>query len=209
MTPLAWIALAGFGITAAIDWWAVAVGHKPTEYVTKPAALAFLTGFALAVDPVLPGIRTWWVAALLLSLAGDVFLMLPKDRFVAGLGAFLLAHLAYVVGFAQLDLAYPIGLVLVVVAAVAAPLLVRLLSGPRMTAPLKGPVIGYVAAIVSMVSFALATGSYVAATGAALFMASDTLIGWRRFVRTASWMPLAIIALYHLGQLGLVLFLVV
>ena len=42
--------------------------------------------------------RAWFVAALVLSLAGDVFLMLPKDLFVFGLGAFLLGHLAYIVG---------------------------------------------------------------------------------------------------------------
>ena len=33
------------------------------------------------------------------SLAGDVFLMLPRDAFVAGLAAFLVAHVCYVVGF--------------------------------------------------------------------------------------------------------------
>src|SRR5207249_662545 len=37
--------------------------------------------------------------ALVLSMLGDVFLMLPRDLFVAGLTSFLLAHLAYVVGF--------------------------------------------------------------------------------------------------------------
>ena len=42
--------------------------------------------------------RAWFVAALVLSLAGDVFLMLPKDLFVFGLGSFLLGHIAYIVG---------------------------------------------------------------------------------------------------------------
>ena len=52
-------------------------------------------------------LRTGWpaarwgftVAALSLSLAGDVLLMVRKDLFVAGLAAFLLAHLAYVGAF--------------------------------------------------------------------------------------------------------------
>ena len=39
------------------------------------------------------------MAALVLCLAGDVFLMLPADRFVPGLASFLLAHLAFTVGF--------------------------------------------------------------------------------------------------------------
>lgn len=38
-------------------------------------------------------------AGLLLSMVGDVFLMLPKDRFIQGLISFLLAHIAYSVAF--------------------------------------------------------------------------------------------------------------
>ncbi|MQB01909.1 MAG: hypothetical protein GEU78_16820, partial [Actinobacteria bacterium] len=38
-------------------------------------------------------------AALLFSLAGDVFLMLPRDLFVAGLVSFLGAHVCYIVAF--------------------------------------------------------------------------------------------------------------
>ena len=43
--------------------------------------------------------RAWFVAALVFSLAGDVLLMLPREQFVAGLSAFLVAHLCYIVGF--------------------------------------------------------------------------------------------------------------
>ena len=43
--------------------------------------------------------RPWFVAALVFSLAGDVLLMLPREQFVAGLAAFLVAHLCYIVGF--------------------------------------------------------------------------------------------------------------
>src|SRR4051794_41583322 len=56
---------------------------------------------ALALDPVAgaDARRGWFVAALVFSLAGDVFLMLPRDLFVAGLSAFLVAHLCYIAGF--------------------------------------------------------------------------------------------------------------
>ena len=41
----------------------------------------------------------WFVVALVFSLAGDVFLMLPnEDLFVPGLGSFLVGHVAYIVG---------------------------------------------------------------------------------------------------------------
>ncbi|TEU13907.1 MAG: lysoplasmalogenase [Anaerolineales bacterium] len=39
------------------------------------------------------------IADLVCSLAGDVFLMLPSDRFVAGLVSFLFAYLFYIVAF--------------------------------------------------------------------------------------------------------------
>ena len=39
---------------------------------------------------------------------------------------------------------------------------------------------------------------------AVLFMASDALIAWNRFVRRLAWAPVVIMVTYHLGQLGLV-----
>src|SRR5439155_19256377 len=41
----------------------------------------------------------FFVIALALGLASDVFLMLPRDMFVAGLVAALVEHLAYIAGF--------------------------------------------------------------------------------------------------------------
>ncbi len=54
-----------------------------------------------------------------LSLAGDVFLMLPEKWFVAGLGSFLLGHLAYIVGLQLAPRSWvwtAVGLVLVSIA---------------------------------------------------------------------------------------------
>jgi hypothetical protein len=56
-----------------------------------------------------------------------------------------------------------------------------------------------------MVACALASGNALAATGAVLFMVSDTLIAWNRFVRELNWAPITIIVTYHLAQAGLVL----
>jgi len=51
---------------------------------------------------------------------------------------------------------------------------------------------------------AMAVGSTWAILGAALFVASDSVLGWRQFVTKRSWMPLTIMVTYHLGQAGLV-----
>ena len=55
-----------------------------------------------------------------------------------------------------------------------------------------------------MLATALATGNVVAGAGAVLFVASDSMIAWDRFVRPFAWAPVAIMVTYHLGQAGLV-----
>jgi uncharacterized membrane protein YhhN len=208
MTTAAWILLAVAGGFAVGNWVAVAVGSKPAEYVCKPATLALLIAVALTLDPVHGDVRTWFVVALALSLLGDVFLMLPVDLFVFGLGAFLLGHVAYTVGLnlhteGNWLLAIPIPIV-------AAFLAIRLVRGIRASGEdaLVGPVLAYVVVIGAMVVSAVASGNALAAVGALLFMASDALIGETRFVRPRPWAGAAIMVTYHLGQAGLVLSLV-
>jgi uncharacterized membrane protein YhhN len=211
MTAGAWALLGVAGLLAVGDWLAVATGFKRLEYVCKPGTLAALVGVAVVLDPTHGDTRTWFVVALVLSLAGDVFLMLPSDRFVAGLASFLFAHVAYVIGLtrhggsagALLVAAIP---VVIVVGALG----VRFLRAARGAGhrELVGPLVAYMAVIAAMVTCALASGNGLAAWGAALFMASDALIAETRFVGPWPGAPVAIIVTYHLGQAGLTLSLV-
>jgi uncharacterized membrane protein YhhN len=192
---------------AVIDWFAVRHEHRPMEYVFKPLTLLALTATALALDPSDPTVRTWFVVALVLSLAGDIFLMLPGDLFVPGLGSFLLAHVAYVVGLVVAGLE-PLGLLAGLIVVVVAFALVGrpLVGGIRRTEPEMGPpVLAYMGVISAMLACAIGTLDPVAIAGAGLFYVSDALIGWGRFVRTYDWGPVAIMVTYHLGQVLLVL----
>lgn len=167
-----------------------------------------LAGVALALDPRNSTQRAWFVAALAFSLLGDVFLMLPSDRFVEGLASFLVGHIAYVVGL-NVDSGSAGALALSAVVAgavmlvVARPILAEVWR--RHDPSLRVPVVLYMAAIGAMVTSALATGRPLAALGAGLFFTSDATIAWNRFVRPLGWAPLFIIVTYHLGQAGLVL----
>ena len=76
------------------------IGAKPLEYLCKPLTIVLLIGLAASVDVDDSLVRGWFVAALVLSMLGDVWLMLPRDLFVPGLVSFLLAHIAFVVGLA-------------------------------------------------------------------------------------------------------------
>lgn len=208
MTTAARVLVVAAVIVAVADWYAVGTHRRRAEYVLKPLVMVLLVGVACTVDATSGAARAWFVAALLLSLAGDVALMLPRQAFVVGLGAFLLAHLAYVVGLLVLVEPSPswaaagLGVVLAVDAAVA-PRLLRSVHADHRS--LVVPVALYLLAISVMVVTAWGTALPVAALGATAFLASDSMLGWDRFVRSWSWARPAVMATYHLGQLGLVL----
>lgn len=208
MTAAAAAFLAVAAAFAVADWIAVSppVSSRRVEYVAKPATTALLVAAAAFLDPADEAQRTLFLIALGLSLAGDVLLMLPSDAFAAGLGAFLLAHVAYSAGFSREISSGPsTAAAAALVLAFVVPVARRLIAGARASEQrLVVPVAVYVAAIGAMGTTALATLDAVAAAGAALFMASDSLIGWNRFVAPIPWVRPAIMATYHAGQALLV-----
>lgn len=211
MTGTAFLLLALALATACVDWLAVQQENKPLEYVCKPLTMVLLVGSAMALDPNQPAVRAWFVAALVLSLAGDVFLMLPKDLFVFGLGSFLLGHIAYIVGMHVDGVEGPRFLVgIVVVMAVLAVIGTMVLRGVRAgpDRKLAGPVVAYMFVISAMVASAIGVGHLTGIAGASLFYVSDALIAWNRFLRETRHARLAIMVTYHLAQMGLVLSLV-
>jgi len=210
VNALAFLAVALVLAAAFGNWTAVANHNKGLEYLCKPAVMLLLIALALVIDPRDPTARTWFVVALVCSLAGDVFLMLPRDLFVLGLGAFLLAHLAYIVGMVVDGV--QAGRLLAGVVVVTIGILVlgtQIARAAHATEPaLVVPVMAYIGVISAMVVAAIGTGEPLAIAGALSFYASDALIAWSRFVREYTWAPVVIMITYHLAQLGLVLSLI-
>ena len=185
------------------------------HYVCKPLATVLLLLLAArAVAPVSARYRGTILLGLAFSLLGDIFLMLPVDLFLAGLGAFLLAHLCYMTAFfagseARTRLT-SIALFAVFGVANLAGLLPRLESAMRM------PVIAYVIALLLMAGFALArarslrmregaasavaANARLAAVGAAFFVVSDTLLAWNRFGGGIPLASLWVLATYFVAQ---------
>jgi uncharacterized membrane protein YhhN len=130
--------------------------------------------------------------------------MLPGDRFIAGLVAFLLAHIAYIVAFTT---GAPLGSapwLLLPVAVVAAVILRVLWPG---LGRLKAPVTIYVVVIVVMTWTALAralalpsTATLLAAVGAVLFLASDAILALNRFGKPFRAGRALNLATYFAGQ---------
>lgn len=161
---------------------------KPLTTLLIIAVSASLVGAASAATPY----AQWILVALALSLCGDVFLMFgdgarTSDRaFVAGLVSFLLAHVAFVLAFAQGLRAPVLPGWLAGVMFYAIGLLFVLL--PR-AGKLKLPVLVYCLVLAAMVFAAAArhasfhdADTLRAVLGALLFLASDSLLAVRRFV---------------------------
>jgi uncharacterized membrane protein YhhN len=218
--PAFWILMAAAAAAALVDWVAVGTDRTRLEHGAKPAVVAALVA-ATALIPVdrtdLVDRRWWFVAALACSLVGDVLLMLPQNLFVPGLAAFLVGHALFIGGllqppsppgvppfsFSPLGLAVTALTVGAVEAVPAAVLFRSLLSrGLRGLIP---PVAVYVGAIATMVVLAVNVGVLAAAVGAVLFLVSDTLLAWNRFVRPVRSGPVAVHVTYHLAQGLLVL----
>lgn len=153
--------------------------------------------------------RRWLSLGLLCSLAGDILLDWPGDLFVFGLGAFLLAHLAYLRAYLS-DCKQPAWLALLLAVATGGTMFAILASANL--DPLLIPVACYALAISAMLWRALArlgqpelpsTSTRLAAAGAVLFALSDSLIGINRFVEPFDAAPLAIMLSYWLGQWGI------
>jgi len=208
MGAVAWVLLGLAAVLAAGDWVAVAAGNRRLEYVCKPATMVALVGVAATIQPAAAAQQRWWLLALALGLCGDVLLMLPQDGFVAGLGAFLLGHIAYIAGFQAAGVpATAVGLWLAPLLLVLLVVLPRAIRGVIKAGrgTLVAPVVVYALVISVMAASALASGSRLAAAGGLLFLGSDGLIAYRRFVGDRPWMRLTIIVTYHLGQAALVL----
>jgi uncharacterized membrane protein YhhN len=198
---------------ALTNWVGTARDDRRLVWAAKPTTLVLLVLAALAIEAEDPTVRLWFVIGLLLSLAGDVFLMLPEDTrlplppFLLGLASFLLGHVAYVVGMASdLDSWAFVAIGLLVVAAAGGLVAPRIVGGVRRTSPeMVGPVLAYMAVISTMVVFAFGRGAAWGIVGALLFYASDAILAWNRFVTPSRTLQVAVMVTYHLAQLGLVL----
>lgn len=210
-----WLALTL--IFAALEAIAVSKNIQLLEYVAKPAVMVFLLLWLYTMTG-LQGNTLWFGLGVMLSLAGDLLLMISVDRlFLPGLVAFLLAHICYITGFrAELMAVSVWSLILLAFLAVNVSRLLRRIVGEmraRGENQLVFPVIVYGTVISIMLYAAMSTlsnqawtplGSVLVSTGALLFVASDVILAWMKFVAPLKNGRIWNIALYHLGQIGLI-----
>ncbi len=202
---------------AFLDWASTWKGWKIRLYIAKPATLLFLIFWTYQVTQWQGGML-WFGIALLFSLAGDIALMLNPRFFMVGLGAFLIAHVSFLVGFNQhlpslnigtIAMAILVGVSAVFVLSVLKPGVLRVPRGKRFLTA----VVSYGLTLALMVFSALTTffradwslvSAILVSVGAVLFYISDTTLGYDRFVRKLKHGQSYVHLTYHLGQIGLV-----
>lgn len=213
------------GVAGVVYLRAATRGNRVLVYILKPGTMLLvilLAALRLAGSPAEARPVGWAVlAGLFCSVAGDVFLMLPRERFIAGLVSFLAAHLWYswamYIGLAGLwageaghltSARKAVALVLLV----AGVLMFRRLSialRERGQLKLILPVAVYSTAISVMVWLALfgALGPdplpyrpVFAAAGAVLFYLSDSALAWDKFVQPLPARDVLVMSTYFVAQ---------
>ncbi len=153
-------------------------------YILKPLTMVLICLTAILGGNGLTVYKMMIIGGLVCSLAGDIFLMLPSDRFLAGLEAFLLAHLCYITAFASdiYSLSYWPLIPLIVWGIVF-----YLFISPSL-GKLKVPVIIYIMVILVMTWLAwerwiqmVQIETLLVLIGAVLFAISDTILAANRF----------------------------
>ena len=192
--------------SAVLDIAADYRGQRRLVYVLKPLTTLLILVLAAQAPPSTPPIyQAWIVTGLAFSLAGDVFLMLPSNRFVAGLVSFLVAHLCYIAAFtAGGGFRFTPWLLLPCVVYAAVLLRILLPHSGRM----KPPIAVYGIVIATMAWQALerwadlqTSGASLALAGAVLFVLSDSALAVNRFARPFRSAQAVVLSTYWAGQL--------
>ena len=190
-----------------------ALGLREWHWLAKPAAMVFAM-VAVASRARVAGAagqfglnrsQALLLLALLCSLSGDAFLMLP-DHFIAGLVSFLLAHVGYVALFRQGVPWFGHRRALLAALALGAGMYAFLWQG-GLPAALRVPVAAYVLVIALMAAQAWGRWAVLrdrpalwVALGACFFMLSDSLLATNRFVTPLPWAQVWVLSTYYAAQ---------
>jgi uncharacterized membrane protein YhhN len=187
------------------------------EIVAKPAVMVCLFLWLLT-SVGLEGAALWFGLGILLSLVGDVLLMISLDRFfLMGLAAFLLAHIFYVIGFnIPLPALSAWSVILVILISWGGSKIIRRILTSVLEkgqGRMRLPITAYSVVISIMLLSAMlklndltwnASAALLVSLGAFLFYISDIILAWNKFVAPIQHGRIYNIAAYHLGQILLI-----
>ncbi len=186
-------------IAAILCIWGKYVLKDTVVYVFKPLATTLVLTIVLVGGNLSSLYSQLVTIALVFSLAGDVFLMLPKDRFIAGLASFLVAHVFLIIAFALKPFGATWWLLLTIATFGSSMYLVL---SPKLE-NLKLPVGAYILVIAVMVWLGCENwlenstfSTQLVAFGSVLFLISDGLLALNRFKKSFKSADLSILSTY-------------
>ncbi len=193
-------------IVLAIEIWADSINQKIVMMVTKPLLMPLLIALYLSFkQTILP--NWYYILALIFSLFGDVFLMFKSnDLFIPGLASFLIAHIFYILLFIKESkiLRWPTLIILIVTISYLSflkPYLSNELILPVSMYCIVISLMGIVAVNRKKSSFGYSLISF----GALLFIISDSLIAFNKFIENLPQSSFLIMSTYGLAQLFILL----
>ncbi|MGL4488636.1 MAG: lysoplasmalogenase family protein [Rhizobiaceae bacterium] len=202
-------------VSAIASLWFLFLVRQPSSL--KRASVKTLSIVALCLLALISNAPAALLVALMLAAFGDFFLAFDGERiFKIGLAGFLLAQLAYVVAFAQTfegdwgliqsePWRYLVAALVVANSLVLGGKLLRIL--PRAMA---APIAVYAVVITTMGLASLLYAPMLVVAGAVMFILSDSLIAYERFlldtpVNHHPWISPAVWITYYLAQVMITL----
>ena len=203
---------------AGLDWYAAWKEKRKLLYIAKPAVLLLLILWSIQVTG-WQGSMLWFGLGLVFSLGGDVALLFSSRWFMVGLVSFLLAHLAFIIGFNSPMPAFSLYsiLIAVTVALLGSQVLrlirpgIRRMPAARLMLP-ASMVYGMALTIMwlsTLLTFFNATwnisAALWAAAGGCFFFVSDSMLSYDRFVKKLAHGRFWVHVTYHLGVAGILI----
>lgn len=197
--------LIAIAIAAALAIAGAIVPWPWLHYLAKPGATLLVLAMVARTPSTERGYRLGLLMGLALSTLGDVFLMLPGDWFVFGLGSFLCAHIAYLLALTRRARLFAATWPFLAYAALAG--LVLSVLWPHLPTGLRIPVVIYVVVLAVMAAQAAAVwwrrrtrATALAALGGLSFVASDATLAIDRFAAPFALASVAVLASYWVAQ---------
>jgi uncharacterized membrane protein YhhN len=207
-----WLLVAAL-MFAGVQSFALWKSMRWLQFIAKPAVMVILFIY-LWISVGLVGAALWFGLGILSCLVGDVFLIWDDRFFIFGLVSFLIAHIAYIIGFNSPPSPLTLwGLLLAVIVGLSGARLVRRILAAiveKRQLRMRTPVALYGVVLTLMLLSAMlkltdpswgAGASALAGLGAFLFAASDVILAWNKFVSPIRNGRMLNIAIYHLGQI--------
>ncbi len=190
--------LTGYIACSLLHLLSLAAGWEWLRFTTKPLLMLIL---------LFSGAGGWVRTTLFFSWLGDIFLLGEGQAyFISGLGAFLLAHLCYIFYFLlrrRQQAPRPAWNPYVIIGVSLYAGLFYFLLAPHLETALKAPVFVYTWVIAAMFCTSFFVNGWCVA-GAALFLASDSLLAVNSFVQPFAGASLLVMLTYAAAQLGIV-----